>query len=161
MISVVQRVRSAHVEVDAQEVGRIGHGLLALVAAVQGDGERDVDYLAHRLAGLRVFPDDQGRMNLALEDVAGSLLLVSQFTLAADTHKGRRPSFGQALPPEEAEPLIDELVLRLEAGGIGVQTGVFGARMQVHLVNDGPITLVIDSRLPQRGKGTQKGSGDV
>ncbi len=150
MISVVQRVRSAHVIAEAQEVGRIGLGLLVLVGAVRGDSERDVEYLARRLATLRVFPDARARMNLSLHDVDGSVLLVSQFTLAADTRKGRRPSFGRALPPDKAEALIIKLVERLRRDRIEVQTGVFGAPMQVHLVNDGPVTLLLDSRQPQR-----------
>ncbi len=150
MISVVQRVRSAHVIAEAQEVGRIGPGLLVLVGAVRGDSERDVEYLARRLATLRVFPDAQGRMNLSLHDVDGSVLLVSQFTLAADTRKGRRPSFSRALPPDTAEALIIKLAERLRKDRLEVQTGIFGAQMQVHSVNDGPVTLLLDSHQQRR-----------
>ncbi len=160
MIAVVQRVRSAHVVVDAQEVGRIGRGLLALVGAVRGDSQHDVDYLAGRLASLRIFPDDRGRMNRSLEDVAGAVLVVSQFTLAAETDSGRRPSFGRTLPPDAARALISELVQRLRAGGTEVQTGVFGAAMQVHQVNDGPVTFILDSTRPPGRNGEPGGGRD-
>lgn len=146
MISVVQRVSSAHVTVGTQEVGRIGTGLLVLVGAVRDDSERDSELLAKRLATLRVFSDDGGRMNLSLRDVNGAVLIVSQFTLAADTGKGRRPSFARAMPPAAAEILIASLVERLLQHGVEVQTGIFGAQMQVHSVNDGPVTLLLDSR---------------
>ncbi len=150
MISVVQRVHSAHVVVEAQEVARIGSGLLALVGAVRGDSEVDVEYLAQRLATLRVFRDERSRMNLSVRDVGGALLLVAQFTLAADTRKGRRPSFARAMNPDTAEPLLNALIERLRKHDLEVRSGVFGAEMQVHLVNDGPVTLLLDSRQRRR-----------
>ena len=145
MICVLQRVRAASVRVGERSVGAIDRGLLALVAVVPDDGEADVAYLADRLANLRVFPDEAGRMNLSVEDIGGALLLVSQFTLAADTRRGRRPSFAGAAPPEQGERLFDALVARLRAGPVPVEVGEFGATMQVELVNDGPVTLILDS----------------
>jgi D-tyrosyl-tRNA(Tyr) deacylase len=160
MISVVQRARSAHVIVGAQEVGRIGAGLLVLVGAVRDDGERDADCLAQRLATLRLFSDDEGRMNLSLRDIDGAVLVVSQFTLAADTRKGRRPSFARAMPPATAEGLVTRLVEGIRGHGLEVETGSFGAEMQVHLVNDGPVTLLLDSRPPSRvGRPTDTDDG--
>lgn len=151
MIAVVQRVASARVIVDDQVVGAIGAGFLALVGAVSGDSTTDVEYVEKRLATLRLFADEDGRMNRSIDEINGGLLIVSQFTLAADTRKGRRPSFSRALAPELAEPMIDDLVARLCARGLHVETGDFGANMQVELVNDGPVTVVLDSRAPRRG----------
>lgn len=151
MIAVIQRVTSARVLVEGTGIGAIGRGFVALVGALDGDGERDLEYVAKRLATLRLFADADGRMNLSLEDVGGELLVVSQFTLAADTRKGRRPSFVRALAPDRAEPMIENLVERLRARGITVATGRFGADMQVELVNDGPVTIVLDSRQTRRG----------
>ena len=160
MISVVQRVLSAAVEVDGDRVGGIECGLLALVCALRGDGEEDVEYTARRLLTLRIFPDDEGRMNRSVQEVGGSLLVVSQFTLAGDTRRGRRPSFVEAARPEEAEPLIGALVDRVQAAGLEVSTGVFGASMQVSLVNDGPVTLLLDSRTKRRGEPRDTGTGE-
>lgn len=151
MISVIQRVTRAEVRVDGSVIGRIGPGLLALVAIMDGDGEDDVAFTADRLEHLRVFADDAGKMNLSVRDVGGSLLLVSQFTLAGDTRKGRRPSFVRAAGPDEAERLFDELVRRLEEGPVPVETGEFAAQMEVALVNDGPVTLILDSWESRRG----------
>lgn len=123
-------------------VGEIGRGLLVLVGVAEGDGDPQVDAAANKLAGLRVFEDDQGRMNLDADAVDGSFLLISQFTLAGSLAKGRRPSFAGAARPEVAEPLFDALVERLRGQGHRVETGRFGARMQVELINDGPVTFV-------------------
>jgi len=151
MIAVVQRVASARVVVAGQVVGEIGAGFLAFIGAVQGDATTDVEYLEKRLATLRLFADEDGRMNRSIDEINGALLIVSQFTLAADTRKGRRPSFTRALPPQLAEPMIEDLVARLSARGLPVETGEFGADMQVELVNDGPVTIVLDSRETRRG----------
>lgn len=145
MRAVVQRVASAAVSVDGAEVGRIGGGLLVLVGVGGGDGEADADALADKIAGLRVFPDDEGRMNRSVADIAGEVLVVSQFTLLADVRKGRRPSFTSAAPPDEAERLVDRVARRIAAMGIGCATGEFAAHMRVELVNDGPVTIVIDT----------------
>ncbi len=141
MIGLLQRVTQARVEVDGASVGAIGAGLMVLVCAERGDGEAEVDRLLERLLGYRVFGDAEGKMNLSLRDVRGGLLLVPQFTLAADTHKGMRPSFTPAAAPAEGEHLFDYLVARARAAYPEVETGKFGAHMQVSLVNDGPVTI--------------------
>ncbi len=151
MIAVVQRVASARVVVAGRVVGEIGAGFLALVGAVDGDSVADIEYVEKRLATLRLFADEGGRMNRSIDEINGALLIVSQFTLAADTRKGRRPSFVKALAPEIAEPMIEDLVARLAARGVPVETGEFGASMQVELINDGPVTIVLDSRDRSRG----------
>ena len=151
MIAVVQRIDSASVTVADARVAGVGAGLLVLVGAVRGDGDADRDYIARRLVSLRVFADAAGRMNRSLLDTGGEVLLVSQFTLAADTRKGRRPSFVGALAPELAAPLLSALAARLQELGAPVQTGQFGAHMKVELVNDGPVTLLLDSRESRRG----------
>lgn len=145
MRAVVQRVREAHVEIEGQVVGRCAHGLLVLLGVAHGDGEEEARWMAQKLSGLRVFPDDQGRMDLALVDIGGEALVVSQFTLYGDCRKGRRPSFVGAAPPSLADPLYQRFCELLVAEGVPTQRGVFGADMQVHLVNDGPVTLVLDS----------------
>lgn len=152
MIALIQRVSQACVRVDGAEVGRIGRGVLALVCAERGDSEREADALLAKLLGLRLFADAQGRMNLALGDVDGGLLLVPQFTLAADTNAGTRPSFTPAAPPAEGERLFDHFVERARRRRPGVATGVFGAAMQVELTNDGPVTfwLQIKPKEPNR-----------
>ena len=142
---MIQRVSSASVTVDGVVVGQIGPGLLVLLGVAPGDGEAEVAWLASKLAGLRVFPDADGRMNRALADFDGAALVVSQFTLYGDASKGRRPSFTGAARPELAEPLYRRFCERLAAEGVVVERGVFGAHMQVGLVNDGPVTLVIDT----------------
>ena len=142
---VVQRVGEATVRVDGQTVERIGHGLVVLVGIAAGDSTDDVAAIAAKLASLRIFRDGDRKMNRSVVDVGGEILVVSQFTLLAEVRKGRRPSWVGAAAPEQAEQLIDELVRRLREEGIPVRTGVFGASMQVALINDGPVTIVIDS----------------
>jgi D-tyrosyl-tRNA(Tyr) deacylase len=142
---VVQRVREARVEVAGKVVGNIGRGLLALVAVKQGDDASSAVYIAEKLATLRIFPDDQGKMNLSVQDIGGAVLVISQFTLYGETRKGRRPSFSQAAPPEVAEPLIQQVVEGIRQRGVAVATGQFRAYMQVYLVNDGPVTILLDS----------------
>ncbi|MET0504865.1 MAG: D-aminoacyl-tRNA deacylase [Luteibacter sp.] len=146
MIALIQRVESARVDVDGQPVGAIGAGLLALVAVEPGDGEAQCARMLERLRGYRVFSDSEGKMNLALSDTGGGLLLVSQFTLAADTRKGMRPSFTTAAPPEEGRRWFDRLVELARAVQPGVETGRFGAHMKVHLINDGPVTFRLEVR---------------
>lgn len=143
MIAVLQRVRHARVEIEARVAGQIQQGLLVLVCAEQGDTEKEADKLLAKLMKLRIFSDAAGKMNLSVQDVAGGLLIVSQFTLAADVSGGNRPSFTQAAKPEEGRRLYDYLVQQAQAlyTAGAVQTGEFGADMQVHLVNDGPVTI--------------------
>jgi len=141
MIALLQRAARAHVVVDGQTVGEIGAGLLVLLCAERGDTMRQGETLLSRLLAYRMFSDDAGRMNRSLTDTGGGLLLVPQFTLAADTRSGLRPSFTPAAPPDEARRLFDEMVARAMALHRPVATGVFGADMQVHLVNDGPVTF--------------------
>ena len=145
MIGLVQRVSEAAVDVGGQRVGAIGRGLLVLAAVQRDDSPRDADRLAERLLGYRVFPDPAGRMNLSLLDIGGELLLVPQFTLAADTRKGMRASFARAAPPDVGEEYFDRLVERCRELGPNVETGRFGAEMQVHLVNDGPVTFWLET----------------
>lgn len=146
MRCVVQRVSRAQVVVEGVAVGSIHRGLLVLVAAMQGDVADDAAWIERKLLSLRVFADAAGKMNLSVKDVGGAILLVSQFTLAADVGKGARPSFVTALHPDQARPAVDALAAALRAGGVPVETGRFGADMQVELVNDGPVTLWLDSR---------------
>ncbi|MEO7547235.1 MAG: D-aminoacyl-tRNA deacylase [Ramlibacter sp.] len=141
MISVIQRVREARVEVGGLTIGAIGPGLLVLVCAERGDSEGQADRLLAKLLKLRIFSDEAGKMNRSLQDVGGGLLLVSQFTLAADTSGGNRPSFTGAAAPEDGRRLYDYLVAQARTAHPVVQTGEFGADMQVHLVNDGPVTI--------------------
>ncbi|MCG5494320.1 D-aminoacyl-tRNA deacylase [Ectothiorhodospira variabilis] len=141
MIGLLQRVTRASVEVDGQTVGSIDVGLLVLVGVERGDGPAQVERLLERLMGYRVFEDAEGRMNLSVRDIQGGLLLVPQFTLAADTRKGMRPSFTPAAPPEEGERLFNELVSQARHAWPHVATGQFGAHMAVSLINDGPVTL--------------------
>ncbi|MBY0505584.1 MAG: D-tyrosyl-tRNA(Tyr) deacylase [Bryobacteraceae bacterium] len=142
---VLQRVREARVEVDGQVTGAIGQGLLLLVAVGAGDTEKDADYLVTKTLGLRIFTDEAGKMNLSVQDVHGSILVVSQFTLYGDLRKGRRPSFDRAAPPDLARNLYEYFVRQLQATGVPVATGIFQADMQVHLVNDGPVTFIYDA----------------
>lgn len=146
MKAVIQRVTRASVEVDGQVVGRIGIGLLVLLGVAKGDEECDLSYLVEKLQTLRIFGDDQGKMNRSLVDAGGALLVVSQFTLLGDTTKGRRPGFDLAAPPDEARALYEQAVNRLRTAGLKVETGIFGAHMQVELLNDGPVTFILDSR---------------
>ena len=148
MIGLLQRVRSAHVEVDGQHIAEINAGLLVLVGVQQQDSDREVARLLERVLGYRVFPDAAGRMNLSLKDTRGELLLVPQFTLAADTRSGMRPSFTPAAPPAEGERLFDELVRQAGLAQVPVACGQFGADMQVTLVNDGPVTFWLEVNPP-------------
>jgi D-aminoacyl-tRNA deacylase len=146
MRAVVQRVSEASVRVDDALVGEIGAGLLVLLGVAQGDSADDAAYVARKIADLRIFADAAGRFNRALADVNGAALVVSQFTLLADTRHGRRPSFVGAALPEVAAPLVDEVVALLRTRGLPVETGRFGAKMAVALINDGPVTVIVDSR---------------
>lgn len=146
MRAVIQRVRSCFVSVENHTISRIGPGLLVLLGVSAEDESADADWLADKIAGLRIFEDDRGKMNLALLDTGGEMMVVSQFTLYGDCRKGRRPSFVAAAPPETAETLYLYFTERLRGMGIRVQTGRFRAMMAVSLVNDGPVTLFIDSR---------------
>ena len=141
MISVLQRVRQAHVEVGGQVIGRIGPGLLVLLCAEQGDGDAQAERLLAKVLRLRIFGDAAGKMNRSVQDVGGGLLIVSQFTLAADTRSGNRPGFSQAAAPAEGRRLYEHFVQRARELHPDVQTGEFAADMQVHLVNDGPVTI--------------------
>lgn len=150
MRAVVQRVAAARVEVDGQVVGAIGGGLLLLAGFEADDGEADLAWLSAKVCKMRIFDDENGVMNRSVVDCAGDILAVSQFTLFASTRKGNRPSWGRAAPPQIAQPLFERFVARLSVDlGRPVPTGVFGADMQVHLVNDGPVTITLDTRDPQ------------
>jgi D-tyrosyl-tRNA(Tyr) deacylase len=144
MKAVLQRVAEASVEVSGEMITSTGRGLLLLVGADQGDSEKNADFLADRCLGLRIFEDDEGKMNRSVVDVGGDLLAVSQFTLSANLSKGRRPSFTSAMKPPEAERLFDYFVDKLKESRLNVKTGRFGARMKVRLVNDGPVTFVLE-----------------
>jgi len=145
MRAVVQRVSRASVTVDGEVVGAIGRGVLVLLGVAHGDGRRETETLARKIAGLRIFEDGDGKMNLALAEVGGEVLAVSQFTLYADVRKGRRPSFTDAALPAVAQPLYEAFCAQLEAAGLRVGRGVFGAHMAVELVNDGPVTILLDT----------------
>jgi D-tyrosyl-tRNA(Tyr) deacylase len=145
MRAVVQRVSQARVEVGGQVVGAIGPGFLVLLGVGREDGPAQADWLADKIAGLRVFPDQEDKLNLSLAQVGGACLVVSQFTLWGDCSQGRRPSFGRAATGQLAQPLYEHFVARLRGLGLGVATGSFGAMMDVHLVNQGPVTLLLDS----------------
>ena len=145
MRALVQRVTEASVEVEGSVIGRTGPGLLVLVCAMQGDDDDAADKLAARVAKLRIFRDDQGRMNRSLLDVVGGALVISQFTLAADARTGNRPGFSSAAPPDDGRRLYEHFVASLAAQGIPVQTGSFGADMKVRLTNDGPVTIWLDT----------------
>ena len=147
MIAVVQRVSRASVTVDGRRTGEIGKGLLILLGVMRGDSDQDADFLATKIGGLRIFGDEQGKMNLACSDVGGAMLVVSQFTLCSDCRKGRRPSFEKAAEPAEATRLYECFCGRLRLQGYRVETGLFGAMMQVELVNDGPVTFVLESEI--------------
>jgi D-tyrosyl-tRNA(Tyr) deacylase len=146
MRAVVQRVSRARVLVDGEMTGEVGRGLLVLLGVGRSDTAQEAQWLADKIAGLRIFEDVEGKMNLGLADVGGGMLVVSQFTLYGDCRKGRRPSFIEAAPPETAIPVYEAFVTAIRALGIIVATGKFGATMQVELVNDGPVTLIIDTK---------------
>jgi len=145
MKAVVQRVAGASVKVGGDEVSSIGEGLAVLLGVVKGDGEREALELSKKCAELRIFEDDAGKMNLSLLDTGGEMLVISQFTLCADTRKGRRPSFAGAAPPEDAERLYRVFIEAVRSRGVTVRGGVFGAKMDVGLVNRGPVTLMLES----------------
>jgi D-tyrosyl-tRNA(Tyr) deacylase len=144
MRAVCQRVSEARVRVAGEVVGKIGAGLCVLLGVARGDSEGDAERLAAKIARLRIFPDEDGRFDRSLVDMGGSALVVSQFTLLADTAKGNRPSFSDAAPPEAAEPLYERFCEALREQGVPVQRGVFGGQMQVTLVNEGPVTIILD-----------------
>ncbi len=146
MRAVVQRVSHAQVVVEGEVIGAIGRGLLILLGVTQTDTPGQADWLADKIVGLRIFPDDDDKMNRSLLDVNGGMLIVSQFTLYGDCAKGRRPSFVAAAPPETAIPLYERFIEAVKALGVPVATGRFGAMMQVELLNDGPVTLIVDSK---------------
>jgi D-tyrosyl-tRNA(Tyr) deacylase len=142
---VLQRVKEASVTVAGEKIAEIGQGILLLVGVADGDGEPEADWLAEKIAGLRIMPDEDGKMNLSVRDTEGAVLAVSQFTLLADTRKGKRPSFIKAAPPEEATRLFEYFCERVRLAGVtNVVTGRFGAMMDVYLVNDGPVTIVLE-----------------
>ena len=145
MRTVVQRVKEARVEVDGGVTGRIGPGLVVLVGVSKTDTRSDADYLADKVTGLRVFPDEAGKMNRDVRESGGGLLIVSQFTLYGDVRRGRRPSFDNAAGPDQARVLYEYFVEAVRARGVPAETGVFQALMSVHLINDGPVTVIIDS----------------
>lgn len=145
MRSVVQRVKSASVSVASERVAAIGPGLLVLLGVRKGDTPGDLEWMAEKVIKLRIFDDASGTMNLSVQDTAGAILLVSQFTLLADSRKGRRPSYLDAAPPDEARPIYEAFCARLQTSGLKVERGVFQAMMDVALVNDGPVTILLDS----------------
>lgn len=145
MRAVVQRVSGAEVRVDGDVAGAVSRGLCVLVGVRDGDSDDDARYVADKVAHLRIFPDDDGKMNRSLLDIEGAALVVSQFTLYGDTRKGRRPSFAEAAGPELAEPLVRAVCERMRELGVAVEEGVFGASMELELTNDGPVTLVVES----------------
>lgn len=149
MRALLQRVSSASVTVNGQIVGRIKTGLVVLLGVTHTDGRLQAEWLARKVAGLRIFDDADGKMNASLADVDGELLVVSQFTLYGDARKGRRPSYTAAAPPEQAEPLVDYFVEQLRGMGYNVATGVFGANMDVEIHNDGPVTLMVEREATQ------------
>lgn len=144
MRAAVQRVKEASVSVEGEVVGEIGRGLVVLMGVREGDTEAEAAYLARKIANLRIFPDQEGKFNLSALDVEGEVLVVSQFTLYADTRKGRRPSFVDAAPPEVAEPLVERFVEFLQQTGLKVETGQFQAKMLVKIFNDGPVTIILE-----------------
>jgi D-tyrosyl-tRNA(Tyr) deacylase len=146
MKAVVQRVTSAHVKVDNNTISNIGNGLMILLGVQEGDKEKEADFLVDKIIHLRIFEDSQGKMNLSLKDVKGELMVVSQFTLMGDCRKGRRPSFTKAAAPDRANALYEYFIARAEGAGVITRSGQFQALMEVSLVNQGPVTLVLDTR---------------
>ncbi len=146
MIAVIQRVSEARVEVENTVAGRIGPGLLILLGVFAEDDQNDVNFLAEKITHFRIFPDERGNMNISIQDIEGEALVVSQFTLCGDWRKGRRPSFIHAAEPEMGKVLYQEFITQLKNRGIPTSSGIFGAMMDVHLVNQGPVTFVLDSR---------------
>lgn len=152
MRAVLQRVRSASITVDDQPVASIAQGLVILLGVAKGDSEADVTYIADKIPHLRIFPDEAGKMNRSIVETKGALLIVSQFTLLGDTHRGRRPGFDAAAPPATAQQLYESLAQAIRERGVPVQTGKFGANMVVTLENDGPVTFILDSHRRESGK---------
>ncbi len=153
MKAVIQRVSRGSVRVDGRQIGEIGAGLVILLGVATDDQPEDADYLAEKIVHLRIFEDDAGKMNRSLQEVGGAALVISQFTLCANTRKGRRPSFVTAAPPEKAVPLYEHFMEQIRARGIAVEKGEFGAMMTVEIINEGPVTIILDSRdrlLPRR-----------
>ena len=146
MKALLQRVTGASVSIGGEVVGQIGPGLVVLVGAANGDTDSEAQYLAQRTVNLRIFPDEEGKFNLSVLDIKGELLVVSQFTLLADTRKGRRPSFVEAAPPAQAEELIEKFIAEARTSGLKVETGQFQQYMQVEIHNDGPVTIMLDSQ---------------
>ena len=146
MRAVIQRIKESSVKTEHQIIGRTGFGLLVLLGVAKGDSPSDADYLANKIVNLRIFEDENGKMNRSLRELGGEMMLVSQFTLLGDCRKGRRPSFMQAAEPNLATELYEYFVNQVRGLGIGVQTGRFGAMMEVALINDGPVTLILESR---------------
>ena len=147
MIVVLQRVKRALVKVDNEIISEIGKGILALVGIEVNDTEKDRDFVVNKILNLRIFPDKEGKMNLSLLDIKGEILSVSQFTLTSKLKKGRRPDFGRAMPPKEARVFYDKFLDELKKSGLSVKDGKFGAMMEVELINDGPVTFIIDSKI--------------
>lgn len=147
MIAVIQRVQTAEVSIAGRSCGKITKGLCILLGVAKGDWEKDADFLADKVAGLRIFADAEGKMNLSLIDTGGAALVISQFTLCGDWRKGRRPGFSNAAEPKEGKRLYEYFCEQLKKAGVPLQTGEFGAMMQVSLINDGPVTFVLDSRI--------------
>lgn len=145
MRAVVQRVKMSSVTVDDKITGKIGQGLTVLIGVEDGDSEKDAEYIADKVCGLRIFEDEQGKMNLSVEDIEGEVLAVSQFTLLADARKGRRPSFTRAAAPDEANDLYRKVINKIKSRNINVEEGVFQAEMMVEIHNDGPVTILLDS----------------
>ena len=146
MIAVLQRVTSGNVTIDGRLAGKIDQGLVILLGVMGDDDGNDADFLVKKIAGLRIFNDENDKLNLSVKDVHGAALVVSQFTLCADTRKGRRPSFIRAAPPEKGSALYEDFMKKLEGQGVPVQSGEFGAMMNVNIQNDGPVTIVLNSR---------------
>jgi len=146
LIAVLQRVTSGNVTIDDNVVGQIDQGLVILLGVMGDDDKNDTDYLVNKISGLRIFNDENEKMNLSIKDVNGSALIVSQFTLCADTQKGRRPSFIHAAPPEKGKALYEDFMKKMKDQGVSVQSGEFAAMMKVNIQNDGPVTIVLDSK---------------
>lgn len=146
MKALIQRVKQAHVDIEGKTVGKISEGILLFLGIEKGDTESDIEYLVKKVSALRIFEDENKKMNLSLQDINGEILVVSQFTLSADCRKGNRPSFDKAEVPEKAKEMYLKFIEKLNGKGIKVQTGEFAAFMQIHLINNGPVTILIDSK---------------